>query len=141
MTAPIPLTSPSGDVYAYACSSCHHVAGGASMMFMPEAPGPWPNLVEMSLERATECCTCRGCGASKPRDFGSGCVPCDWWREFGRVWWYIGNGYADEKCAICGGMLNDYCRKTPACVDCGDGHGGSPGGRCRDCDLEHLGRA
>jgi hypothetical protein len=46
--------------------------------------------------------------------------------------------YTDKKCAICGGAENDYCRKTPKCIDCDEDHGGNVDGRCRDCNLTYI---
>jgi len=135
---PIPLTSPSGLVYAYACGLCHHVGGGSELLFTPDEPGPIATLVESSLWRATGCCSCRTCGAVKPREWNSKCAPCDWWRDMGSVFMRIGMGYTDKPCGICGSLESDYCRKTPKCINCGDGHGSNDDGRCRDCNLEAV---
>lgn len=86
---PIPLSSPDGPVYAYACSVCHHVSAGAST-YEPDATGPIAELVESSLEGATRCCTCVGCRAplsvDDRRAWASACVSC--MRDFAsrRMW-------------------------------------------------------
>jgi hypothetical protein len=65
---PIPLTSPDGTAYAYACGVCHHVAQPVARTHQETGEQrPWLELVsdgaEWSLERATACCICRDCGA------------------------------------------------------------------------------
>jgi hypothetical protein len=80
---PIPLSSPDGTVYAYACSVCHQVASDVGVV-RRAATGPIPVLVEMSLKRAGHCCTCIGCGASLGNEereaWGVSCGDCsrDW---------------------------------------------------------------
>jgi len=131
---PIPLSSPDGKVYAYACGHCHHVAAGAAMLVAPDEPGPIPHLVVRSLEAAKACCTCHSCGAFVGRKFSIECKVCSWWHAFGRVWLLIGQGYNGERCKVCGSMYSDWC-KRPTCIDCKADHA-SVGDRCRDCDLE-----
>ena len=58
---PIPLSSPDGRVYAYACGTCHHVRAGSELLGHPEATGPHERLVEASLHDAERCCACLGC--------------------------------------------------------------------------------
>lgn len=72
---PIPLTSPDGTVYAYACGACHHVADTGHLLVRGE-PG-WQ--AEESKERAKACCTCFDCGAPLTADEGRGlnCAACD----------------------------------------------------------------
>jgi hypothetical protein len=86
---PIPLSSPDGLVYAYACSVCHHVRAGAAT-YEPDATGPILVLVEASLERSTRCCTCIRCGAPLSTDdrgdWAASCGDClrDWNSQ--RMW-------------------------------------------------------
>ena len=65
---PIPLLSPDGRVFAYACAHCEHVSASIS-------GGTFQGRLEWSREGATRCCRCRGCGAVG-RFFGSLCEPC-----------------------------------------------------------------
>lgn len=83
---PIPLSSPKGEIYAYACGECHHVSAGASTG-VPEIPGPVEILVKLSLEQATSCCICRECGGMVEHDeWGLTCKGCDSWRMFCWIW-------------------------------------------------------
>ena len=136
---PIPLSAPNGDVYAYACGRCHQVPSNGRAMWMPETPGPISQMTLSSLERAKTCCTCRTCGCELPALDGIECQACRWWWDFCLVWWRLfGNGETDKACSICGSRETNYCRETPKCVDCDDGHGSNSDGRCRDCHLDAL---
>ena len=134
----IPLRAPSGLIYAYACGHCHHVPAFGAMLCMPDKPGPIEQLVESSRRSATACCTCHSCDAFNPRGNGLYCKVCDWWLDWRNAWLHIGQGTLNQPCPIChAGITTKYCRDTPACVDCGEDHGGIDG-RCRECNLEHC---
>lgn len=122
---PIPLSDQAGRVYAYACGVCHHVSAGSALLYMPDTPGPVRMLVENSERGATQCCSCLTCGSLLRRGWmtGAWCATCRWWMEFGSVWYRIGSGYNGKVCPICRSAENDYCRKTPKCIDCNEGHG------------------
>lgn len=80
MTSPIPLTDPQGRVWAYLCGSCHHLRGIAEVMV--DVTEPVDHLVQMSLEQAERCCTCRKCGAptswNRPsRIYAQVCEACE----------------------------------------------------------------
>lgn len=65
MSAPIPLISPDGRIYAHACGVCHEVGGMPSRIRREgDAPetGPDEGLIEHQREMAADCCTCRKCG-------------------------------------------------------------------------------
>lgn len=85
---PIPLASPDGKTYAYACGVCHNVKAGAFAL------GPWPadepheNLTERSRVDAERCCVCSTCGA-RPVAF-LGCDDCNRDRSANWMWWAIG---------------------------------------------------
>lgn len=145
---PIPLAAPDGQIYAYACGECHHVSASASMLIPSPHNGPFPQLVRGSLDDATRCCTCHDCRAPLVRSFGSiSCDTCRAWNYFISGWCFLRVGYvpaepgstAAKACAICGNPESNYCRSTPKCVDCSDGHGGNQG-RCRDCALDYYHR-
>ena len=70
---PIPLTSPNGTVYAYACGQCRHV-GGTGTMICAYTDEEVHTMAESSREEAERCCVCRGCG---------GLVGDRWSRFFG----------------------------------------------------------
>lgn len=70
MTRPIPLSSPDGRVYVYACGCCHHVRHGGDRLC--RLTGPDEVSAQMSLRQAERCCTCRRCGmeiAEEPKPF------------------------------------------------------------------------
>lgn len=50
MSAPVPLSDPSGALRAWACGACGHVFGG----------------MQPRRESAARCCTCAHCGADTP---------------------------------------------------------------------------
>ena len=57
---PIPLMSPRGVLYAFACGVCHRVCAGTSGL--GGIPGqPNPRLVECHLDDAERCCRCSDC--------------------------------------------------------------------------------
>lgn len=69
---PIPLASPAGDVFAYACGTCMNVR------LLGESIGETDVAAQAarSLDRATRCCACRGCKAPLPAvNFGE-CDAC-----------------------------------------------------------------
>lgn len=69
---PIPLTSPAGDVFAYACGNCLNVR------LLGESMGE-ADVAEQaarSLARATRCCTCHGCAAPLPAENFGECDAC-----------------------------------------------------------------
>lgn len=136
----IPLSSPDGAVYAYACSTCHHVGGGSELLYTPDEPGPIQVLVESSLRDAESCCVCRACGGPAPRGVRTGleCEACAHWSAFVRIFTTAAMGYTDVRCEICGSRESRYCRETPKCSDCDEGHASNSSGRCRDCDIEWL---
>lgn len=89
MTAPIPLSSPSGLVYAYACGHCHHVSASSALVYRPDEPGPIASLVESSLRDAARCCICRECGCVTD-DRRRQCPTCTTWMRFCRSWTELG---------------------------------------------------
>jgi len=62
MANPVPLTSPDGTVYAYACGVCHHVASPGSRGVIYDAEDVARFAAE-GLRYAEWCCACRDCGA------------------------------------------------------------------------------
>lgn len=70
---PVPLTSPNGVLYGYACGTCHELAKPGESMDAPP-PGPRPRTVEWSREEAERCCRCLTCDDPRPR--GSDCAKC-----------------------------------------------------------------
>lgn len=56
---PIPLSSPSGVLYGYACGLCHNVRASASSGGQED--GPRASLVEGSRLDAERCCQCSRC--------------------------------------------------------------------------------
>ena len=77
---PIPLTDPQGRVWAYLCGSCHHIRGLAEVMY--DVVEPVESIVQMSLEQAERCCTCRLCGAQSSwhrpsRTYAQLCEACE----------------------------------------------------------------
>lgn len=85
---PIPLAAPDGQIYAYACSHCRHVAGGSSsLMFPPKIDGPHRELVESSHRGATNCCICHSCGMLVELEtWGIRCADCQRADEWMRMW-------------------------------------------------------
>lgn len=69
---PIPLTSPDGTVYAYACGVCHHVRSPNEML-VPIEPG---YFAESSRQDAERCCICMDCGAHLQGRRGIVCDAC-----------------------------------------------------------------
>jgi hypothetical protein len=61
----IPLRSPDGIVYAWACGACHHVQHPGEMMG-PLGPEDVARTAEHALVYADRCCTCASCGGRKP---------------------------------------------------------------------------
>lgn len=74
---PIPLSAPDGQVYAYACGVCHQVRIGAEMA-RARLSGPIADLVEWSMESASECCACRRCGVGPIDDYECSDCSRDW---------------------------------------------------------------
>ncbi|MBK8260229.1 MAG: hypothetical protein IPK80_02705 [Nannocystis sp.] len=58
---PIPLTSPDGRVYAWACGQCRRVGGGGAMMrdYDDEIV---TYMADASMSDALRCCVCEECG-------------------------------------------------------------------------------
>lgn len=130
---PIPLSAPDGRVYAYACGTCHLVAGGSTPMWRED--GPPARIVDGSKLQAESCCRCLQCKRPMSRLDGIECADCRWLNDMGRVWRMIGEGYTDKPCPICGAQWTGAdCRSRPACSACGEDHAGV-GGKCRDCNL------
>lgn len=73
---PIPLSSPDGRVYAYACGVCHNVVGVAFVVG-PLRPGPSECDVEESKRRAEACCRCDRCGHQLTGEIVFGLPVCD----------------------------------------------------------------
>lgn len=70
----IPLSSPDGRVYTYACGACHVPEGGVTW-FTHEPPDE--KMLERFKSSAESCCRCADCGADIRRSiFGSRCDPC-----------------------------------------------------------------
>jgi hypothetical protein len=62
--SPIPLTSPDGTIYGYACPRCHVVAmAGEPMVYVKPGQHWFVELVESSRAKATKCCLCFDCDA------------------------------------------------------------------------------
>jgi hypothetical protein len=57
----LPLTTPDGEVLAYACGLCRSVRIGAESMGPPDAEER-AELAEYRRSDADRCCTCRECG-------------------------------------------------------------------------------
>lgn len=104
MTAPIPLTDPSGTVRAWACGKCGVVAtSGGEPMFMP-SPDYLTEDAARARTRAVECCVCDECGGPNPRgtSWRTRCVACAALKaEAARE-----NAFGDIFCA-CGSRLDD----------------------------------
>lgn len=135
---PIPLSASDGRVYAYACGTCHHVAGGACLLVCLPEPGPIPVLVEGSLSKATQCCTCHRCGRAHPRGADSllYCADCRWNIAMEQLWRTVATTYSLDPCRICGARITSIdCHMRPACVVCGEEHASYDDGKCRDCNL------
>jgi hypothetical protein len=60
---PIPLTSPDGTIYTYACGICHNVQG-ATVCFTPQVK----ELAESYREQAEQCCRCTRCRDRKAEE-------------------------------------------------------------------------
>lgn len=69
---PIPLASPAGDVFAYACGTCLNVR------LLGETIGEADVAAQAarSLEQATNCCSCRGCRTPLPAMYFRECAAC-----------------------------------------------------------------
>ncbi len=84
---PIPLTSPDGITYAYACSHCHHVAA-AGTIGRDYTAVEIAECARFSRDQAEWCCKCYRCGGSTVTpDFNddrpySMCASC--WESGGR---------------------------------------------------------
>lgn len=110
----IPLVSPSGHTYAYACGVCDHVSAGSSLLgWDPNRPrGPHESLVESSLLGAERCCRCH-CGNPitlqremryqhfsgetqdvEWREFQ--CTECVGWRGIAQLWASIGEAIENK---------------------------------------------
>lgn len=139
MTAPIPLAAPDGRIYAYACGTCHVVAGGSTPMWIEDPPGPHRGIAEWSRTNAERCCTCWTCHTPLPRGglLRITCATCLWWDGFRSVWRRIGAGETGTPCKVCGSD-EAYCRDRKLCTDCGEEHASNADGRCRDCNLEAI---
>lgn len=81
---PIPLTSPDGRIYAYACGVCHNVPASSYALGPWPANGPRERLAESSMVKAERCCTCSTCGARPVPLFG--CDDCNRDRALRRMW-------------------------------------------------------
>ncbi len=64
--SPIPLTSPDGIVYAYACGVCHHVCSGGER-FTVYTGDDVTESAEWSRNAAERCCRCLACRGVNPR--------------------------------------------------------------------------
>lgn len=80
---PIPLSAPSGRVYAYACGICHHTCASSELWGRPETSGPHEELVEASERDAERCCTCLRCRRPGVDGF---CDDCNWDTWMRRLW-------------------------------------------------------
>lgn len=72
-TEPIPLTSPDGRVFTYACPWCLHPHG--SMRHCGENE-PTPEMLEERRREADECCRCSTCKRPKRSGFWGECRRC-----------------------------------------------------------------
>ena len=81
-----------GQVYAYACGACFHVAGGSSLLGWEDGhQGPHPQLVELSHEQADRCCRCMRCGSPiDRRALRIECKVCRAWSDFTHHWIMVG---------------------------------------------------
>ena len=132
---PIPLAAPDGRVYAYACGTCHLVAGGSTPMWIEDPPGPASRIVEGIRQRAERCCTCFRCATPMNRLDGLYCADCCWLIAMGQLWTTIGSTHSLQPCQICGARYTSIaCHTTPACSACEMEHA-SYDGKCRDCNL------
>jgi hypothetical protein len=59
--SPIPLSSPTGAVYAYACGRCHEIPSTGQMLDRSGRKGPRADDVKHSKTLAEACCRCRRC--------------------------------------------------------------------------------
>jgi hypothetical protein len=74
--APIPLSSPTNIIYAYACPRCHVVATAGEPMVYIQPDQEWfADLVEQSRAKAAKCCLCSDCG-HEVGDRGLYCKAC-----------------------------------------------------------------
>lgn len=69
MANPIPLTSPQGVLYGFACGSCNAICAHASRGGRDRTK---PSNIELSMGEAMRCCTCRTCGKVR------GCLDFAW---------------------------------------------------------------
>jgi len=69
---PIPLASPAGDVFAYACGTCLNVR----MLGETIGEADVAAQAARSLEQATACCTCRSCQTPLPARGFRECAAC-----------------------------------------------------------------
>lgn len=74
---PIPLSSPSGVVYAYACPRCHQVPSVGQFM-VPLVPGDerFVEAVESHRRQADRCCRCHDCDVPLGPQFSLYCKAC-----------------------------------------------------------------
>lgn len=82
MTAPVPLSTPTGAVVAYACGGCGRVAHGGDSL-APTAEEALAEEAESSRNEAERCCTCASCGAAAEREWH--CASCSWRIRFWRT--------------------------------------------------------
>jgi hypothetical protein len=72
-TEPIPLTSPDGRVFTYACCRCLQIPGGGHHLCKTQ---PTPEILKHRREEADQCCRCATCKRPKrPGLFGE-CKRC-----------------------------------------------------------------
>ncbi len=69
---PVPLTSPDGTVFAWACGHCRRVGAGHSYLTTPYTDEQVASLAENSRSTAIRCCACRDCGGLYPWTWKSG---------------------------------------------------------------------
>lgn len=74
MSNPIPLSSPDGVLYGYACGNCHQITVG--MTSSAEEGKPNPTTVETNRQYADACCRCARCKLVKKRSFDGVCDDC-----------------------------------------------------------------
>lgn len=79
MSDPIPLSSPSGVLYGYACGNCHQITVGLTSVV--EDGKPDPAIVESNRQYADACCRCDRCKIVKKRNWAGVCADCAPTRE------------------------------------------------------------
>lgn len=66
MSASIPLSSPRGIVYAWACGACYAIGAGHVMSPTPLTSNDLPMRAARSRRWAERCCVCACCGSGVP---------------------------------------------------------------------------